>query len=899
MEGREPTAQEKSEITRKRNKLFDIIKDLVVWENTTNEAVLNAAREEIRKSWKETCELNKDCPEAATLFNPEKLPAFHDPFAGGGAIPLEAQRLGLESYASDLNPVPVMINKAMIEIPPLFAGNKPVHPKDDTDISSSGSLVYTGAKGLAEDVAYYGSWMREEAFKRIGALYPPVKITDRMIQERPDLACMKGESLTVIAYIWVRTVASPNPAYKNVQVPLASTFVLSKKKGHEAWNEPVISGNTYTFKVHTGKYPKEAEDGTKVGSRDGFKCLLSGTLLPFDYLRDEGTANRINTRLMALVCEGTGGRVYLSPDVIDVSNIDKLTPTWVPDSDTCGKCRVNVGLYGLTTWDKLFTNRQLTALSTFCDILPAAIRKVEDDAAHHGMIADDIGIEQQGTGAKAYAQAVGVYLDFLIEQMLDHSSSICGWNSPNAQMRSTFGRQAIPMTWDYAESNPFSSSTGSFNNMYIRMIESFDGLSCMMRGFVNQCAAQSQKISLDKIISTDPPYYDNIAYADLSDFFYVWMRHNLRDIYPSLFATMATPKDEELVATPYRQGGKEQAETFFLNGMTDVMTNLAALSHVAFPVTIYYAFKQSEIEGNSTLSTGWESFLGAILKAGFMITGTWPMRTEKPGRMIENGTNALASSIVLVCRRRPQNAPSIDRRSFIRELQKTMSAAIAEMTQGSDDTSPVAPVDLSQAIIGPGMAVFSKYKEVLQADGSAMTVHEALRLINASVGSEDDFDARTQFCIDWYKENSWEQGQYGQADVLARAKATSVEALQQDLCVKAGQGKLNLVKASDYDEKDAELPRPGASTWFILHLCISMFQKHGTEGAGQVASLYPEKISELRTLCYRMYTICERAGRMEDAQSYNELMTSWDGVEQNAETTKKNKRIPTLFDDVE
>src|SRR5574344_1500882 len=657
MEGREPTAQEKSEITRKRNKLFDIIKDLVVWENTTNEAVLNAAREEIRKSWKETCELNKDCPEAATLFNPEKLPAFHDPFAGGGAIPLEAQRLGLESYASDLNPVPVMINKAMIEIPPLFAGNKPVHPKDDTDISSSGSVVYTGAKGLAEDIAYYGSWMREEAFKRIGALYPPVKITDRMIQERPDLACMKGESLTVIAYIWVRTVASPNPAYKNVQVPLASTFVLSKKKGHEAWNEPVISGNTYTFKVHTGKYPKEAEDGTKVGSRDGFKCLLSGTLLPFDYLRDEGTANRINTRLMALVCEGTGGRVFLSPDVIDFSNIDKLTPTWVPDSDTCGKCRVNVGLYGLTTWDKLFTNRQLTALSTFCDILPAAIRKVEDDAAHHGMIADDIGIEQQGTGAKAYAQAVGVYLSFVIDRGADAWSTIASWTPLRDTLRTTFGRQAIPMTWDFAEANPLSDSAGSFSGGVEWVQKAIELFPCQNKGTGEQAAAQTQTISKGKVISTDPPYYHNIAYADLSDFFYVWMRHNLRDIYPSLFATMETPKDEELVATPYRQGGKEQAETFFLNGMTDVMTNLASLSHVAFPVSIYYAFKQSEIEGNSATSTGWEAFLGAVLKAGFMLTGTWPIRTEGPGRMISQGTNALASSIVLVCRLRSQNAP--------------------------------------------------------------------------------------------------------------------------------------------------------------------------------------------------------------------------------------------------
>ena len=911
MEGTVPSPQEKAAATKKREQLFKIIRDLVKWENTTNEEVLNAAREEIKKSWKETCELNKDHPQAAELFNPEKLPAFHDPFAGGGALPLEAQRLGLESYASDLNPVPVMINKAMIEIPPLFANCKPVHPKDENDWTSSGSNSYKGAEGLAEDVAYYGKWMRDEAEKKIGNLYPKVKITKEMVCERPDLKQYLGDELTVIAYIWARTVKSPNPAYKDVDVPLASTFVLSKKKGKEAWIEPVINGKQYTFKVHTGAYPKEAENGTSSGTRKPFKCILSNTPIEFDYIRQYASAHGFNSKLMAVVAEGANSRVYLSPDCIDTSIFKDLKPNWIPDTETEGKCRVNVGLYGLIRWNQIFTDRQLVALSTFSDLIPTVIEKIKADAtrcfaaAQHDRHSeqsgvareesDAAGIEQHGTGALAYAQAVAVYLSFAIEKMADCSSSVCSWDISRDSMRNTFGRQAIPMTWDFAESNCLGDSTGSFINAVDQISDVISNFIQNIQGFAIQHDAQTQTISQNKVISTDPPYYDNIEYSSLSDFFYVWMRHNLRTIYPSLFTTIATPKKEELIAVSYRHNSKQDAELFFLNGMTDVMANLANLGNQTFPVTIYYAFKQSETsDTGSTSNTGWETFLQAVINAGFSITGTWPMRTELANRMIGSDANALASSIVLVCRRRSENASQISRREFLRELKKVMDEAKEVMTQGDETTSPVAPVDLSQAIIGPGMAVFSKYKAVLEADGSAMSVKEALKLINRYM-EEDDYDANTLFCKDWYLQYGWEQGVYGEADVLARAKNASLQLLQANGTIISGQGKVQLASWKNYKDIEDSLVNATLSTWNLLHQFIHELNLHGTEGASVVYARYNNRTADVRSLAYTMYTLCERNDRAEDARVYNELIIAWDDIEA-ASSKVVLEEQPSLFD---
>ncbi|WP_423358682.1 DUF1156 domain-containing protein [Pseudomonas citronellolis] len=876
----------KEKAAAERERLFKIIEDLVQWENTNNEEVLERARAEIWKSWRETCELNKNHPQAAELFNPDKLPGFHDPFAGGGALPLEAQRLGLESYASDLNPVAVTINKAMIEIPPKFAGRAPVGPEIAAAKGSKKKATrdafedWSGAKGLAEDVRRYGAWMREQAQQRIGHLYPQIEVTAEMVAERPDLAQYQGEKLTVIAWLWARTVKSPNPAFSHAEVPLVSTFILSSKVGKEAYVEPVVGGDNYRFTVKVGTPPESAKNGTKLSRGANFQCLLSGTPIEPKYIKAEGVAGRIGKRLMAIVAEGTRGRVYLAPTPEQVSASQQAEPTWRPEVTISGSTQyLGVKPYGFTRFDQLFTDRQLNALTTFSDLVQEAIARVHEDALAAGMADDGLGLDQGGTGALAYAQAAGMYLAFAISKVSNIGSTVASWMNDRGAFRETFARQAIPMVWDFAEANPFADAGGSFATAIDKGAMAIRDLPESGSGFVYQQDAQTQKISLHKLISTDPPYYDNIPYADLSDFFYVWLRRSLRPIFPSLYSTMAVPKAEELVAASHRQGGRDMAEKFFLDGMTAAMHNLAELAHPAFPVTIYYAFKQAETnESAGTSSTGWETFLAAVLKAGFALTGTWPMRTEGAGRMRGQGANALASSIVLVCRPRAADAPTVSRREFIRELNATLPDALLDMTRGGIN-SPVAPVDLSQAIIGPGMEVFSKYSAVLEADGKPMTVRSALQLINRFVG-EDDFDHDTQFCLAWFEQHGWAEGKYGDADVLARAKGTSVGGLAEAGVVESSGGNLRLLKWAEMPrdwspEDDIRLP-----VWEALHQLIRALNQDGETAAGQLLARMPDKTAGLTALTYRLYTLCERQGWTNEARAYNELQGAWLGIEQ-------------------
>lgn len=876
--------KEKAAIERER--LFKIIEDLVLWENTNNEEVLERARAEIRRSWREVCELNKDHPQAAELFNPDRLPGFHDPFAGGGALPLEAQRLGLESHASDLNPVAVTINKAMIEIPPRFAGRAPVGPEVAADRGSRKKATkdvfedWSGARGLAEDVRRYGAWMREQAQQRIGHLYPQIEVTAQMVAERPDLKPLLGQKLTVIAWLWARTVKSPNPAYRHAEVPLASTFILSSKKGKEAYVQPVVEGDGYRFTVEVGKPPEGAKEGTKLGRGANFRCLMSDSPIEPKFIYSEAQAGRMGERLMAIVAEGARGRVYLAPTAEHEAIARQAEPTWKPEVEMPANPRwFSPPAYGLKTYGDLFTPRQLVALTTFSDLVGEAIAKVKADALAAGLPDDGQGLDAGGTGATAYAEAVGVYLAFAISKVANIGSSIASWMNDRGAFRETFARQAIPMVWDFAESNPFANAGGSLEAAINKGSMSVRDLPKEGNGFAYQADAQTQQISAAKLISTDPPYYDNIGYADLSDFFYVWLRRSLRPIYPGLFATLAVPKAEELVATPYRHGGKQEAEAFFLDGMTEALRNLARQAHPAFPVTIYYAFKQSETKGEAgTSSTGWETFLDAVLRAGFALSGTWPVRTEGAGRMIASGTNALASSIVLVCRRREVDAPSVSRREFIRELNAVLPEALNEMTRGGVN-SPVAPVDLSQAIIGPGMAIFSRHAAVLEADGTPMTVRSALQLINRYL-SEDDFDHDTQFCLAWFEEHGWAEGKYGDADVLARAKGTSVGGLTEAGVIESSKGRLRLLRwrelPADWSPRnDARVP-----VWEALHQLIRALNQHGETAAGQLLAQMPDKTSALIALTYRLYTLCERQGWAEEARAYNELQGAWNGIEQ-------------------
>lgn len=846
-----------------RDRLFSIIKKLVQWDSTNDQSILSEAREEIWKSWRETCALNKSHPRASELFNPEKLPAFHDPFAGGGAIPLEAQRLGLESNASDLNPVAVVINKAMIELPRKFSGFPPVGPRLENDRQEKLQQEWSGAKGLSEDVRRYGAWMLREAKRRIGSHFPEVKIP----------ASAGGGTAPAIAWLWVRTVKSPNPAFSNVDVPLASTFVLSTKDGNEAYVEPVVSGSSYHFVVKHGLPPEEAKLGTKASGRGAnFVCLMSKTPITGDYIKAEGKAGRLGVRLMAVVTTGARNRLYLSPTADMENAANSAVPTWrpmgeVPARLTGGSCVP----YGMTQWDHLFTERQLLALSTFSDLVGEVRGRVKTDAIASG---------RDEALAQAYSDAVATYLSFAVDKIADRNSSIATWATLREHARNTFGRQALPMTWDFAESNPFSDSSGNFEGGIKSIFEGLLSVWPGADGTAVQADAATQRISDGKVVSTDPPYYDNIAYADLSDFFYVWMRRSLREIYAELFATMAVPKEAELVATAYRHGGKDEAEKFFLSGMTQAMGRLAESSHAAFPTTIYYAFKQSDTNDVGTGNTGWETFLQAVLRAGFSITGTWPMRTELGHRMVGSGANALASSIVLVCRKRDSDAPTVSRRDFIRELKEELREAVDVMIGGAEGVSPVAPVDLAQAVIGPGMAIFSKYSSVIEADGSPMSVHTALTIINRMLTEgSDEFDADTQFCLGWFEEQGWAPGEFGKADVLARAKGTSVDHVRDAGVVEAAAGKVRLLKAGEYPQDWSPEHDNNTPVWEALHQLIRELRAQGETAAGGLLAGMPQRAEPIRSLAYRLYTLCERKGWAEDARAYNELITSWMGIE--------------------
>ncbi len=891
--GQEPNQQVKGHWTKARGRLFSIIEDLVKWENTTNEAVLEKAREEIRKAWRETCELNRNHPQAQELFNPDKMPGLHDPFAGGGTIPLEAQRLGLEAHASDLNPVAVLINKAMIEIPPKFAGQAPVHPDAQNPLA-----VWRGAAGLAEDVRRYGQWMRDEAFKRIGHLYPPIEITTAMAKARPDLKPYVGDKLTVIAWLWARTVKSPNPAFSHVDVPLANTFVLSSKGGKEAYVQPVIGKDGYTFTVRVGKPPLEATAGTKA-SRGNFRCLMSQAPIDSDYLRGEGKAGRMGQRLMAIVAEGKRSRVYLSPAAEHEAIAKSAVPTWRPDVEFFQQALgFRIGNYGMTRWSDLFTPRQLVALSTFSDLVGEAREQIRRDAIAAPLPDDGQPLDTGGIGARAYAEAVSVYLGMSASKAADNNSMICSW-LPGIKyevVRNTFSRQALPMTWDYAEPNLFAESSGDYYEQIKRALIVFElSLPANEYGFATQSDAQRSTISNGRVISTDPPYYDNIGYADLSDFFYVWLRRSLREVYPELLSTITVPKAEELVATPLRHGTKQQAEKFFLDGMTQAMRNLAEQAHPGAPITIYYAFKQSDTESEGTNSTGWETFLEAINRAGLSLTGTWPMRTERPGRMRDTGSNALASSIILVCRPRAKDAGTTSRRQFIRQLNEALPLALDTMTRASEGLhSPVAPVDLSQAIIGPGMAIFSRYDAVLEADGTPMTVKTALQLINRFL-AEDDFDADTQFCLHWFEQHGWEAGKFGEADTLARAKGTSVDGVKAAGVIESGGGSVRLLRWREYPPGWDAATEKRLPVWKALHQLIRAYNTDGDSGAAEVLAGVSGKAEAARQLAYRLYTLCERANRAEDARAYNEVVTGWSGIESEAAKIPGPKQ-GSLFD---
>ena len=882
-----PTAEDQE---RERARLHRLIAEMVPWEATNDEVIVNKARFEIARSIARGRGDEPPGPDDAAgilTYLAENAPPVCDPFCGGGSIPLEAQRLGLRAYGSDLNPVAVLVSKATCEIPPKFAGRPPVNPE------RSALGTWRGADGLAEDIRYYGQWIRNEAEARIGSLYPKVKVTKPMAAERADLKPYVGKELTVIAWLWARTIASPDPMLRGVYVPLASTFVLSSKKGRECIVVPVVNrqkdGYQFTVKGH-GIKPDEfarARRGTKVGRGSNFTCVISGSPVSGVHIKAEAVAGRMGVRLMATVVEAKRGRLYLRPEKEAEETTQSASPMWKPMQELPKNPRwFSPPDYGMPRYADLFTDRQLIALTTFSDLVADAREMVKAGAVASGMNHRGLRLADGGTGADAYADALATYLACALDKMADRGSTICSWDSsPKMEaLRNTYARQAIQMTWDFAEGNPFSRSSGNWTNNVEwvgKAVQSASG-SGERACVIQQDAASGTPLAKGAIFSTDPPYYDNIGYADLSDFFYVWQRRTLRSVWPDLYRRVQVPKEEELVATPYRHGGKNAAERFFLRGMGQALRNMHESGSNEFPVTIYYAFKQSEAAKEGLTSPGWATFLQAVADCGYVIDGTWPVRTELLNRTIAMGANALASSIVLVCRKRSSTAPTVTRRELVAQLRATLPDALTKIRAGG-----VGPVDIAQATLGPGMGVFTAAARVLEPDDTPMTVRTAIALINQmrdEISGEEatSYDADTRFCIDWFDAFGFDEGDSGDAITMAQAYNIGIVNLQAAGVFTARGGRARLLQRDELEENWDPSKDTRLTGWECAQHLARVLESPdgGIEAAARLyAKMDSERSDSARMLAYRMYDICERKNRPQEAQTWNMLAQEWPALE--------------------
>lgn len=882
----------KAEQDAERARLHRLIAALVPWEASNNETILNEARYEIARSvargfGEKLPPIGQMKPKQIIDYLQQKAPPVYDPFSGGGSIPLEAQRLGLRAFGSDLNPVAVLIGKAIVEFPPKFTGRKPVNPEVNE------LHQWKGVEGLADDVRYYGQWIREQARKKIGQLYPKVKLKD-------------GKEATVIAWLWARTVPSPDPRAKGARVPLASSFVLSTKEDAEVIVAPSVdrAKMAWTFEINDKPTKAEietAKSGTKAARGANFVCLLTGAAIDDTHIKTEAKAGRMGAALMAIVAEGSRKRIYISPSSAQQKAADVEAPE-VPEIDQPipeDARAFTPYLYTLDRWPRLFSARQLVGLTTFSTLVEEAKRRVLKDATLHwagASAGDNRGLAQGGVGPVAYADAVSVYLALAVGRLTDYGSTLTSWSSGGEFIRGTFSRQALSMVWDYCETNFFSQSTGNWTGALNWVQQAIKSLSPVSPGSVVLKAAQENEFLSPALFSTDPPYYDNVPYADLSDYFYVWLRRTLLPILPDYFRRVATPKTEELVATAYRHGGRSKAEAFFMSGMKAALTGIANASSDA-PAAIYYAFKQSEIGADGITSAGWASFLQAVIDSGLGIDGTWPIRSERAARTRANDSNALASSIVLVCRRREATAGTITRTDFLRALRREMPTALDEIRHAA-----VGPTDIQQAAIGPGIGIFTRYSSVLNTDGSPMLVKDALKLINQvreeiTSSSDADYDSQTRFALDWFAAKGFENGNSGDAIVMTNAVDLSVDGMNATGFFLADGGIARLLRREELEDRWDPAEAKHLTVW---EACQHLIKRLRAEDGGidAAAALYNRLggIAEpAHALARRLYDICEQNQWAAEAYVYNQLHQEWDTIERRAAALAERGEPRDLF----
>ena len=854
-----------------RRRLHDIISRLVKWENSNDPDLLAEARLEIARSIarqpsKPPLMVPPPPPRLNELiiqYLSEHAPTIYDPFCGGGSIPLEAQRLGMKAVGSDLNPVAVLITKALIEIPPKFTNKPPINPDADPMGMTVGKgrkaqkVPWRGAAGLADDIRYYGKWMREEAFKRIGHLYPTIKDEN-------------GINRTVIAWIWCRTIPCANPAC-GIKMPMMKTFQLSKKANNRHWTKPVINRetNTVSFQVqnHSTDVPTEA-----TVNRNGATCIACKSTVRLDYVRQQAREGKMGEQMTAVVAEGERRRLFLSPTDEHVQTALSAEPKWRPSQTITKNPKVSALAYGTTHWHQLFTERQLITLTTFSDLTSEVRPQIIQDGVN-----------------KEYTDAVCTYLTLAIGKVADSGCAYTIWDITSDRIAHVFARQAIPMVWDFGEANAFSTQSKNWVAQIEWVAKAVEYLPVASnRGKIYQAdASTSVHANGGPIIVTDPPYYDNIQYADLSDFFYIWHRQSLRDIYPDLYAGMLTPKMEEMIAAPRF----EESRQHFEDGLNKTLKLMRQRCTDDYPSSIFYGYKQQEEERGGQTSTGWETMLNALIDSGFHIIGTWPMRTEGAGRINAIGTNSLATSVILVCRPRPGDAPSVTRQQFLDELADEMPKALDQLTHAGH----IAPTDLAQSAIGPGMEIYSKYSSVTYISGKPFTVRDALMAINLEIQKYDeretgDLDAESQFCVTWLKQHGFDQGEYGVAETLSKAKNIDVDDLadmHDVLTAESGKVQLHDIDYYHPPEHDPELPiddRGGNMTAWEACFRIAYHMDYGrvdadeVRGAARVFNTKGRDTERIERLARILYNYHDARGEARDAYPFNAIATRWNEI---------------------
>lgn len=825
---------------KERERLFEIIRKLCQKKIHTRQNVFEEAHQEILKH----CN--------------GQLPTVLDPFAGGGSIPLEGMRLGLPVQASDLNPVAVLINKAQLEILPQFANQKPINPESQKTIHLT---KWELGKGLAEDLRYYGNWINEEAKKQIGHYYPKAKVGNK--------------EQNIITWIWARTIKCPNPAC-GCDMPLVRSFILSSKKKPNFYSTPILKRNGEGNEVLGYEVLQGTPDIKGTTNRSGATCVCCNEAVKLNDLREYGRKYGYGQKLIALVIEAKRGKTYISPDenqerlALSIENNNDFLDQKLPTNPRW----FSPPLYGLTEYKELYSPRQLLGLSTLNHLIGDIGEKIVSDG-----------------GSDDYAKAIRTLLVMIGDRMADFNSSICTWNNSNEKVMHVYGRQAIPMVWDYGEANLLGDAVGAWKTCYEYVADCVEVIltkESSVQSAKQYNAAKYKFSEKSFIISTDPPYYDNIGYSDLSDFFYVWLRKGLTAQYPELFGTVLVPKMEELVASDFRYGSKEAAKDHFEGGFKEAFGNFKKGIDPRFPLTVYYAFKQDEnddgndeIEEGSkeiSLSTGWETLLESLVSTGFQIVATWPIKASQKWRMVAMGTNALTSYIVLACRPRPENATSITRREYLQILKRELPDAI-EVLQRSN----LAPVDMAQATIGPGMGIYSRYNQIMEQDGTPMTVRTALSLINKALGEilaeqEGDFDTETRWALSWFEQMQFSAGEFGDANALALAKNTAVNALVQAGIVKAGGGKVQLIARAELSDNWDPENDTRVVVWEMTQHLIKQLQEKGETGAARLYKKIGSKADVARELAYHLFTLCEKKGWTQEAQAYNSLVLSWNQI---------------------